>query len=56
MLISLIQITVWATEDGKYDHTKEQENTQTMSIVKAQVIFSLTLAVNIWPALMNFAK
>jgi len=35
----LIQMTVWATEDGKYDETKEQENRETMSIVKPQVIF-----------------
>jgi len=42
----LMQMTVWATEDGKYDQTKEQEYRETVSIVKPQVIFFPY----IWPA------
>jgi len=46
----LIQTTVWATEDGEYDETKEQVNRESMSIVKPQVIIFPHFGLKyIWP-------
>jgi len=37
-----LQITFRTTEGAKYDQTKEEENEETMSVVKAQVTIRLT--------------